>query len=274
MSEEENVEDFTEDSTDGPGILTSLGKLTKKCISNQSSSLDIDSAPYFNEIDSKEWHVYHGSALIVSIEKFDENQASTRDGTARDEQMIRKMLEAHGFSVKSLAKKELTYDQITKNLDEFGNETGKAAQEGRIQCVLVVVMTHGYAGGNLFSKDGKIFSVQDVWFPLVKRSELANIPKIFIFQACRGDFTDEGKVANHVTALRGNAGPSSREFDATDAQGSMSTAIEGPSSGSCDRKDAQGSTSPAGKKVITGIHLDVHHPNSPNVLLIYATVDG
>ncbi|KAF4529096.1 hypothetical protein B566_EDAN014617, partial [Ephemera danica] len=61
-----------------------------------------------------------------------------------------------------------------------------------LECILVTVLTHGDSGGVLLAKGPKgleHFYTKDVWGPF--REKLNDIPKIFIFQACRGTKTEE-----------------------------------------------------------------------------------
>ncbi|KAF4524087.1 hypothetical protein B566_EDAN013979 [Ephemera danica] len=52
-------------------------------------------------------------------------------------------------------------------------------------CIMVIVSTHGSKGGVLLAKD-KEFYTKDVWGPFRDCDKLKHIPKVFIFQACRG----------------------------------------------------------------------------------------
>ncbi|XP_036068328.1 caspase-6-like [Oryzias melastigma] len=135
-------------------------------------------------------HKRRGLALIFNQENFFFRlKLSKRTGTNADCDNLKKRLEELNFDVK-------TYDD--EGQKEVLNAIHEAAEEDHsdADCFLLVFLSHG-ENNYVYTHDGMI-NIQDIIhaFRGDNCPSLVGKPKIFIFQACRGDKHDEPVVAS------------------------------------------------------------------------------
>ena len=123
-------------------------------------------------------------AIILNQKTFD--KGGERDGTDKDRDELEKVLRTLGFEVET---------KDSPNVKAVSNCLEKAAAETdgtKTDCLFVVALTHG-SRHLLSAKDGS-YPEEKLWEPFLadKCKGLAQKPKIFIIQACRGDQKDRG----------------------------------------------------------------------------------
>uniref|UniRef100_A0A3B3C6K6 Caspase-6 n=1 Tax=Oryzias melastigma TaxID=30732 RepID=A0A3B3C6K6_ORYME len=138
-------------------------------------------------------HKRRGLALIFNQENFFFRlKLSKRTGTNADCDNLEKRLEELNFDVK-------TYDD--EGQKEVLNAIHEAAEEDHsdADCFLLVFLSHG-KDNYVYTHDGMI-NIQDIIhaFRGDNCPSLVGKPKIFIFQACRGDKPDTPVVASGAT---------------------------------------------------------------------------
>jgi hypothetical protein len=136
-------------------------------------------------------HPRRGQFIIINNESF--KTLPKRDGTKEDADALEKVFSALGFDVKvyedqkdtemsSLMTQAASYEDVEK---KKGNEC---------DCFGVAVLTHGEDHGVIYGKEGFI-TVDELVEPFKGCVGLAEKPKLFFIQACRGDQLDKGFLA-------------------------------------------------------------------------------
>lgn len=137
---------------------------------------------YYNATTVYKNHaVPKGFALIINNYEF---EPEPRHGTMEDERAIRLMLEGFGYTVESF--QDLTAKQMLKTAKEFARKDHELSHS----CI-VVVLTHGHLN-TLLGTDGSLVDIGQFIRYFQEAPSLIGKPKIFIFQACRGDRRDYG----------------------------------------------------------------------------------
>ncbi|XP_026215413.1 caspase-6-like isoform X2 [Anabas testudineus] len=130
-----------------------------------------------------------GLALIFNQKQFCKKlELPERSGTESDGRNLVKRLKDLGFDVKSYD----SYEQA--QVEELINKAAKA-DHSDADCFLLVFLSHG-EDEHVYTRDGKI-SVKDIVskFKGTECKSLVGKPKIFIWQACRGDQHDDPVTA-------------------------------------------------------------------------------
>uniref|UniRef100_A0A8B9GN82 Caspase-6 n=1 Tax=Astyanax mexicanus TaxID=7994 RepID=A0A8B9GN82_ASTMX len=126
-----------------------------------------------------------GSALIFNHEYFFWMlRLKARTGTATDKRNLTERFTELGFNVES-------YDNLNEN--DMMDKIRQAAEADHTDsdCFVCVFLSHG-RDGHIFASD-KMVNIKEIT-DLFRRAECRSLvgkPKIFIFQACRGDITDD-----------------------------------------------------------------------------------
>ncbi|KAL7403938.1 hypothetical protein ABVT39_007491 [Epinephelus coioides] len=148
------------------------------------SSLPLDPAKEY-----KMDNIRRGLALIFNQERFNWRLGlNDRHGTEADGKNLEKRLTELKFEVRA-------YDDLGKKDVEDRITEAAEADHSDADCFLLVFLSHGN-DDHVFAKDGKI-PIQDITslFKGDKCRSLVGKPKIFIFQACRGDKHDDPVTA-------------------------------------------------------------------------------
>uniref|UniRef100_A0A1B0AN95 Caspase family p20 domain-containing protein n=1 Tax=Glossina palpalis gambiensis TaxID=67801 RepID=A0A1B0AN95_9MUSC len=137
-------------------------------------------------------HPCVGIALIFNHK--DVKGQKQRVGTERDRDAIYASLTNYGFDVRVF--NDLTFADLNEKLKE-------TAQEDHQQndCLLVVVMSHGYEG-KIFARD-MAYPVERLWNAFLGENctSLINKPKLFFIQACRGANLDKAVTYRKFTPM-------------------------------------------------------------------------
>ncbi|OQV19016.1 putative Caspase-3 [Hypsibius exemplaris] len=131
-------------------------------------------------------HAKRGTAVIINNRHFILSLGMPeRKGTDEDAKALSGALKLLGFEV-------LQYDNLTVHNMAEAMKYFASLNHSDVDCFLTAVLTHGDEGV-LFGTDGKM-SIDRLLLPFKgnKCLTLAGKPKIFIFQACRGDKLDRG----------------------------------------------------------------------------------
>uniref|UniRef100_A0A1A9WSX7 Caspase family p20 domain-containing protein n=1 Tax=Glossina brevipalpis TaxID=37001 RepID=A0A1A9WSX7_9MUSC len=137
-------------------------------------------------------HPHLGIALIFNHK--DVKGQKQRIGTERDRDAICASLTNYGFDVRVF--NDLTFADLNEKLKD-------TAQEDHLKndCLLVVVMSHGYEG-KIFARD-MAYPVERLWNPFLAENctSLINKPKLFFVQACRGVNLDKAVTYRKFTPM-------------------------------------------------------------------------
>ncbi|EFX71257.1 hypothetical protein DAPPUDRAFT_309167 [Daphnia pulex] len=151
-------------------------------------------------------HEKRGYALIFSHENFDSNlELDPRPGSHKTAEKLKEALtklklEAEIFS-------DFTYEEIKTKVNDL---CSREEDLRKSDCILIIVMTHGLFNDHLYSKDTHYPSNNlPPFFTTKQCPSLAGKPKLFIFQACRGDLQDTGTKVVMQSTKRQTDGPKS-----------------------------------------------------------------
>jgi hypothetical protein len=121
-----------------------------------------------------------GKFIIINNKTFDKKtRAPVRHGTDVDAEKLEKVFGDLGFDVKRY--NDVTADGMVKLM-----ETAAQGSHDGYNCFGVAVLTHGSDYDVLFGKDG-ITTVEKFCEPIKNCETLRGKPKLFFFQACRGE---------------------------------------------------------------------------------------
>ncbi|KAG8238836.1 hypothetical protein J437_LFUL018470 [Ladona fulva] len=126
-------------------------------------------------------HRRRGVALIFNHKIFQSSSVPKRDCADRDGKVLQETLTAFGFNVRMY--KDNYLEEIKKVLSDVAKE-----DHSDCDCFLLVIMTHGEEDGILHAYDDT-YKTKDIWdrFTPERVPSLEGKPKIFLFQACRGN---------------------------------------------------------------------------------------
>ena len=128
-------------------------------------------------------HAKRGIALIINISKYEPNnfnpKLEERKWSEKDVENLTKTLKYLEFDVK--LEENLTKSEIEERLKQIVSFDHKD-----FDCFLCVVMSHGNED-NIVTRDNKLISFEEIMAPIKLCPTLENKPKMFFFQACRGE---------------------------------------------------------------------------------------
>jgi len=126
-----------------------------------------------------------GRALIFNHIKFED--CDERCGTEEDVKRLEITLKNYGFDVR--IENDLQRDRINEVLKEVAKEDHLTSN-----CFLLIVMSHGNAGDQIYASDGLTYTYNELWKPFSgdKCPTLIDKPKLFFIQKCRGEDADPG----------------------------------------------------------------------------------
>jgi caspase 7 len=127
-------------------------------------------------------HAKRGIALVINIRTYNPNpfNLDERKWSEPDVKNLKTTLEYLEFDLR-------LYENLTAN--EIREEIQKIANEDHTNsdCFLCVVMSHGI-NDKIMASDSVEISLKEIMQPIKESCEsLENKPKLFFFQACRGD---------------------------------------------------------------------------------------
>jgi len=133
-------------------------------------------------------HKKRGKAIIFNHTTFEDNCLGPRKGTEKDAEDLKKILSKLRFDV------SIHEDLRVKEIKEIVKNVSKEEEDHTDEdCILIAVLTHGKEG-RLYDSEGTDYPQDVLWDPFRADNcvTLAEKPKIFIIQACRGDKMDQG----------------------------------------------------------------------------------
>ncbi|XP_074656845.1 uncharacterized protein LOC141910044 [Tubulanus polymorphus] len=138
-------------------------------------------------------HEHRGLALIISNKVFDTSK--NRIGTEFDVESLREVLSDLGFEV--VVRKNLTAKEMKSKMREAAADPIHRESDAFVCAIL----SHGEKGDKVMGKDCNTVRVEELIEPFKGNAceALAGKPKLFFIQACRGDGTDGGVVADSMT---------------------------------------------------------------------------
>jgi hypothetical protein len=139
-----------------------------------------------NQVNTSRYEMDHakrGIALIININKYDNPnpfKLEERVWSIKDVENLKKTLGYLEFDVKLV--ENLTKSKIVECLNQIATEF----DHSDFDCFLCVVMSHGKED-NIVTSDIQLMSFEEIMKPIKMCLTLFNKPKMFFFQACRGD---------------------------------------------------------------------------------------
>jgi len=130
-------------------------------------------------------HEKRGIALVINISKYDpttkKEKPEERVWSKKDVENLKQTLEYLEFDVKENIKENLTKSELENVLKEQAEKSHE-----NYDCFLCVVMSHGN-DDHIVTRDNQLISFDEIMAPIKSCTNLINKPKLFFFQACRGD---------------------------------------------------------------------------------------
>ena len=153
------------------------------------------------ELEVESHDIRKGFALIIINENF-KKQNLRRHGAHVDKQNIKEFCRKAGFIHDDLLKTDdLTFAAMAKLFEDV---SGKDFKE--YDAFICFISSHGSEGG-ILGTDGNAMTINQIVEPIVKNSSLADKPKLFFFQNCRG------KEENLGQSIVGRNPPQENEED-------------------------------------------------------------
>ncbi|XP_020278895.1 caspase-1-like [Pseudomyrmex gracilis] len=139
-------------------------------------------------------HKNRGKCVIFNHEHFDMG-FDKREGSSTDAVKLEKSFGKLGFEV--LVHNDLNHMEVMTEID---NLSGLDHTDN--DCICIIVLTHGFHNDLICAKDAA-YKSDKIWKPFTANrcNTLAGKPKLFFFQACRGDELDGGVVLSPRSAL-------------------------------------------------------------------------
>jgi caspase 7 len=145
-------------------------------------------------------HAKRGLALVININKYDPNpfKLEEREWSKVDVANLMKTLKYLEFDL-DLAE-NLTKSQIIKRLQKI-----VSINHENSDCFLCVVMSHG-TEDNIVTNNCELISFEEIMEPIKGCKSLFNKPKMFFFQACRGENEIKSR-ASSANSTKSDRGP-------------------------------------------------------------------
>jgi len=125
-------------------------------------------------------HEKRGIALVINISKYDRNQQVERVWSVEDVKNLKTTLDYLDFDLR--LHQDLTAKEIRDEIQKIAKEDHTDSD-----CFLCVVMSHGNKD-KIVASDNEEISFKEIMQPIKESCKsLENKPKMFFFQACRGD---------------------------------------------------------------------------------------
>lgn len=115
-----------------------------------------------------------------------------RTGSDEDVRRLDHLFREIGYEI--IIHRDLTKKRTLEELKKLYYQ--EYAQDDSFVCW---IMTHG-ANGSLYAADGERLSEEDFMSPFREKKDLLGKPKLFFFQACRGDRVDKGQYVVYDSA--------------------------------------------------------------------------
>lgn len=138
-----------------------------------------------------------GLAVIFSHESYDEidgTKPAPRHGTSIDVDKLSRTFRGLGFEIDIQENK--TYEEIRDHI----SQVSRMNELKKYDCLVVFVLTHGDESEIIYAKDRRYY-VKELVEPFTGRNciQLANKPKLFFIQACKGVKSQKGVTMRTMT---------------------------------------------------------------------------
>ena len=135
-----------------------------------------------------------GICLIINNLSF-HNKSDDRYGAEQDEQVLGELFEDELHFVVRV-KNDLTHYQIQEVSEEYA-----AMDHSEYDAFVCIIMSHGGEKNTIKGINGKNVGIEELMsdFKPVNCGSLANKPKLFIIQACRGPSEDASQSSSYST---------------------------------------------------------------------------
>ncbi|CAG9854779.1 unnamed protein product [Phyllotreta striolata] len=124
-----------------------------------------------------------GLVYIFNHENFDDYNVDSRDGSSWDVEELALCLQRLGYNItkENNVLSDLTSAQVRTKIKEIAE-----SDLSQYNSLIIFVLTHGNKSNTLRTKDGEIYAIE-FWNKIGENPTLADKPKMFVFQACKGD---------------------------------------------------------------------------------------
>jgi hypothetical protein len=167
-------------------------------------------------------HAKRGIALVINIDKYDEqnpHKNKAREWSKIDVENLTKTLKYLEFAVKIV--ENLKKSKIVECLNQIATEI----DHSDFECFLCVAMSHGNKD-EIVTRDNKLISFEEIMTPIKSCPTLMNKPKMFFFQACRGENKIQSR-ASSAHSIKSNRGePMSDTSQLSNLQSNVNKSIE------------------------------------------------
>ncbi|XP_029665790.1 caspase-1-like isoform X1 [Formica exsecta] len=141
-------------------------------------------------IDADRYNMNHknrGKCIIFNHEEFDSG-IDKREGSTTDAMRLQKSFGNLGFDIE--IENDLSHMEVMDKIEKLSQY-----DHTDNDCLCIIVLTHGLQNDLIWAKD-VAYKSEKIWKPFTadKCITLAGKPKLFFFQACRGDQVDSGVV--------------------------------------------------------------------------------
>jgi len=209
-----------------------------------------------------------GFCLIINNRQFDRTSTDLdfRAGSDKDAGNLERLFTLMGYSVQVLV--DLASEAFQDALDSFADDERHSQCDSAVVCIL----SHGQKMG-VYATDGLVIRFTEILdcFDGVRCPGLVNKPKLFFFQACRGNKSQSG-----YDVVDGNSSePASKDASPTSDLSSSSSSSSLAKTEEFYRIDASGTvTVPTGSDdvVDAGIEIPTTLAKYSDMLVAYSTI--
>lgn len=177
-------------------------------------TVPITTAPHDEEDNFPSYNMEkrpRGICLIFNNKKFQNMDLQERTGTERDVENLRSLWEKLHFNV--VVKTDLTAHEMYDAARDYSRH-----DHSNFDCFVCCILSHGVQGG-IYGSDGDVIEISQITsqFRGAACHSLADKPKLFFVQACRGRDIDPGVRTDAVRnsdedAMRHSAEPNEGHF--------------------------------------------------------------
>ncbi|XP_055372738.1 caspase-7-like [Condylostylus longicornis] len=123
-----------------------------------------------------------GKLIIFNMENFENNRFSNLPGS-QDVETLQSTFRKFNCDVKDVHK-DLTKDELKKEIEKISKSNFQD-----YKYLAIAILTHGHRQGMMVVNDCKLINLDThVILPILRNRSLANKPKLFIVDACKGGF--------------------------------------------------------------------------------------
>ena len=127
-------------------------------------------------------HEKRGTALVINIRSYEGNKNKNRENKSKiDVDNLKRTLEYLEFDF------QLCDNFKAEEIEQEIKRQASQIDHSQSDCFLCVVMSHGNDKDMFLSSDNKQIKFEDIMAPIKESKSLKNKPKLFFFQACRGN---------------------------------------------------------------------------------------